>query len=348
MKINTPKLNTRLGHDLSALDQSLLTGRSERPQKDSSTSPTPRKPVFRVVESPSPTEKTESLNQALPFLSCSLDEKELTLTSQLTDAMFKVETAEDQKETFKSYIRSLEFLNAVLLPLSNGAYSSVLIEDLPQDTILPLGRMKTTLNSEMTLYGIGRAAGLKKRNGDEVKDFNPITPLSETGVAAIDSLLPNPEDSAFTALFCHRNDRQTAIQLAEVDEVLTALPTKTRNILKENRFQLSTPSEPNHWSQATAAFFIKNNRQQLATATHNVKGIDAEAQQALFDLNALLNSGKVGKKVILKPGDALVLNNERCLHGSETHRTSNRLWLQTLLLIPADNTVATKNHLRSI
>jgi len=353
MNIEHTSLDSRLGSDLTQrsvplTDNDRDQGNESRDLSRSSDSTTDRAKNFTLVEEYTANHQSETITRSVPFLSCRLDDNEKELTHQLTQAMFQVTTAQEQNDSFKTYMRSLEFLNVVLVPLRRELYSSVLIQDLPQDTILPLGRMKTTLNSEMTLYGIGRAAGLKKRNGDEVRDFAPLNGIPAPNVLRADNLIPDPENTEYTALFCHRNDQKKSIVMAEVDEVVHALPETTKQILREPRFKTSTPALPTTWSQPCAAFTIKNEKQQLATASHNVKALDPEAEQALFDLNALLNSKKVGKEITLKPGDALIYNNHRMLHGSESHQALSRMWLQSLLLIKAQNSTATNTHLRSI
>ena len=309
--------------DRSALPPSRKQGSAPRPA--------PARP--RVVED------TESR----PVLICSLNEEETALTARNSRALLQVNNPHEFAAAAASYTQGLAFLADVLLPFRRGVFSAVHLQGLPTDAVLPAGRDKGGLNSEMNLYGIRRAAGLREPAGEKVRDTPPPAALPDPGARPVDSLVPGAGQAPFTALFCLRNERATPLRVAEIDEVIASLPAHTLEILAAPRFATADPSG-GAWGRSSPVLFESGGRQHLALATRHVKPLDNGAARALRQVDEVLDSGKAGREVLLRPGDALVLANDRVLHGKTTLARAERLWFQTLLLDHRDKALANRKY----
>lgn len=129
----------------------------------------------------------------------------------------------------------------------------------------------------------------------------------------------------FILLWCLRSDREQAAAtlVATVADLCAQLQPSDLKILSEPRFEQRAPysftrdrAGDRPWigpvpilrgegSQRLAAF-------DLACGT---RGVDEAAERALNALRDAANVNGITKKIYLRPGDLLVLNNRRCAHG---------------------------------
>ena len=238
-----------------------------------------------------------------------------------------------------------------------GAPGAVLVRgvpigDVPTTPDQPTDPTGKDLLSEFILLAVARSLG------------EPVGYLPEHGGAIVQNLLPTREgahrqtstssavelefhtETAFhphrprhLLLSCLRGDPAAATLLCDVGDVLDDLDPDTRRVLGEPRFRTrvdesfggapdSAPGAPMHVLSGDPA------RPTLIFDADLMSGDDDEAVAALAELGAVARRRRQG--LVLEPGDLLVVDNHRCIHGrtpfAARHDGSDR-WLQRSFVV---------------
>lgn len=256
-----------------------------------------------------------------------------------------------QPLAFRSLERSLHSL------CEEQSISHLLIQNLlidahlppsPANGVRPPGK---SWESESALLQIANAAkvwplGYVEENNCLIHQIAPAAghdrEVSSAGVAALRfhsdlAILRAPYRPQFLFLTGLRNEDATPTLLAELDDVLAALQQREPSLveaLREPRFRLGSPdslqlfggkrlcSEPRPLIAPGVL-----GRDTIAANLNSVTATDPRAEQALLALQEVLP--EVTRSIVIGPGEALVFNNETCLHGRRAIPSGQR-WLQRL------------------
>lgn len=265
------------------------------------------------------------------FVSCALEEHEKKAVNEALAEFYSGVSQHTGVPQFielqKRYIRSLELLYPVLAPVRTGHFSSLYIEGLPADELASHGRRVLSFHTEMNICGMMRAGGFQFAPHEEIRSYEQSRVLRDLETHLADFLLPNPHAYPFSVLSCLKNEREKTIRLIEIDELVEALDEEDRETLRQRLF---SKQEPNHgaWSQPVPALSIENQRWEFALSTYSLRGLNSSAQRVLTKVQELLNSPSLGREIALKSSDALIINNHRCLHGSQSRESIGDLWIK--------------------
>ncbi|MFB2917279.1 MULTISPECIES: TauD/TfdA family dioxygenase [Aerosakkonema] len=216
----------------------------------------------------------------------------------------------------------------------------------PKDGKRP--KNKKTWVSETTLLVTASAAGLqpvayKQEKGELVQQVTPIAgqelSLSNGGRIALgfhtdDAILGRNYRPEYLMLLGLINQCKTPTYIAVLNEALQELSSRHQRILREDRFRIELPESFQLWGgkliQSEWRSLVNNDsygEPEIAGNLYSIKTKDKEAQTALNALVDILPY--VAKPVVLQPGDLLIFNNHKCLHGRAAVEGGNR-WLQRL------------------
>lgn len=126
----------------------------------------------------------------------------------------------------------------------------------------------------------------------------------------------------FLGLYCHRGGG-AATSVVGATRIAPHLTDRQWRVLSEPRFV--TPLPPafrrDGGSAAGAAahciFSGERDHPEIRLDTTLTRGSDGEAQTVLAELNQILYDGDLRERIVLEPGDVLLLDNRKCLHGRE-------------------------------
>ncbi|MFP8779791.1 TauD/TfdA family dioxygenase [Hydrogenophaga sp. RWCD_12] len=217
------------------------------------------------------------------------------------------------------------------------------IRNLPVETLATDWKVGPAPLTSAVLVGLTRALGLhhfgypEEKKGAILQDVHPIAgwenTLSNAGRVHFNlhvesPFLPRAARPEAAALMAINNDARTATRVAVVADINARLPQKTLEVLRQplfsygqddsfeiNGYALETPRSP----------FLKTidgyeeSRCAIFTNTHT-----PEAGKALTEWLSAAEAEAVD--VVLEPGDMLVFNNYRCIHGRGA--VEGKRWLQ--------------------
>jgi L-asparagine oxygenase len=149
---------------------------------------------------------------------------------------------------------------------------------------------------------------------------------------------------AHLALFCLRADHDGAAQttLISAQRAYDALPAATRAILRQ---PLYVTRAPESWKELHARRASSDPRPaivgpegmvELCANLQSTAGVTAESQQAMADLAAALHDPELVESVRLRPGDLLIIDNRKVLHGRTTFKArhdGHDRWLQRVYTV---------------
>ena len=234
----------------------------------------------------------------------------------------------------------------------------LLIENLPIDPHLPpcptngVRPAGKSWQSESALLQVANAAGLRPFGYVEENNsalIHQITPaaghgreVSSAGVAALGfhsdlAILRAPYRPHFLFLAGLRNEASTPTLIAELDDAVAALHQRGPSLvetLREPRFRLESPPLLQLWGGKSLRSEPRPliapgplGRDVIAANLNSALATDPEAQVALLAFQEVLP--EVTRPIVISPGEALLFNNERCLHGRPAIQRGQR-WLQRL------------------
>ncbi|MEB3317832.1 MAG: TauD/TfdA family dioxygenase [Cyanobacteriota bacterium] len=259
---------------------------------------------------------------------------------------------EGQPLTFPSIAGCLQSL------VNTQCLSHLLIDNLPLDPQLPPPPTNgarpagKSCVSESALLQLASACGLRpfgyaeENNGALIHQICPAAgrgrEVSSAGRVALGwhtdlAILREPYRPDFLFLACLRNGAATPTLLAELDDLLDALRLRGPSLveaLREPRFRLESPALLHLWGGKSLrseprALLAPGplGREVIAANLNTVTATDPEAARALEALQAVLP--EVTRPIVIRPGQALLFNNQRCLHGRPAIQRGER-WLQRL------------------
>ncbi len=213
--------------------------------------------------------------------------------------------------------------------------------------ILNYGNGKSQMNqhncfvSQLVLLGITQAIGYKpfsykqEKGGSLVHEIIPEASkqytISSSGKV---EFKPHADGAYLTrdirphslSLMCLNNDSDTSTRIISINELMKKIPKNDIEILSSNAFEHSPPEsfDCDRKNNISSILDKLDGNWELKIATHSAKSSDKESESALARLlEAIEQSGVL---VCWKPGDLLIFNNLRCLHGrGEVH---GKRWLQ--------------------
>jgi L-asparagine oxygenase len=147
----------------------------------------------------------------------------------------------------------------------------------------------------------------------------------------------------FILLYCLRSDpgRMAETLIAEVADICARVQDSDLAVLREPRFELRAPysftrDDPSDRPWVGPVSLLGRN-ESLATAAFDLacgaRGADEEAGQALAALREAASEPGVVSSIRLEPGDLLILDNRRCVHGRTrftAYYDGNDRWIQRI------------------
>ncbi|HGE0767481.1 TPA: TauD/TfdA family dioxygenase [Salmonella enterica subsp. enterica serovar Typhimurium] len=194
--------------------------------------------------------------------------------------------------------------------------------------------------SELALSGITGALGYNIFSYEQEKKgsfFHEITPIqgkektkSSNGVVDFSfhtdaAYLDHKIRPEVLALICLNNECNTGTQIVSLDLLLKALDTSTINILKSNNFIIRSPDSFDVKQESQTAILYENNdRTEIQLSIEVTKPLTEKAKRSLIELTEVAN--QTADTLMWKPGDFLIFNNRRTLHGRKAIQGVR--WLQ--------------------
>ena len=229
---------------------------------------------------------------------------------------------------------------------------ALLIENLPVDPNLPAPPQdgcrpaNKTAVSEAVIAGLieGHASILSysnEKNGAPIHEITPVQGLEHTMASTGRVPFACHTDAAFLApRFCPRglllfgllNQPNAPTAILPLDYILEAAPHSAASQSLVRSLQKPIFRHPSPSSFETSASVIRpivwrdsEGVARIAVQTHAVQPVNEEAENAITQLRALIDT-LTPERVVLHPGDALLFKNDRVLHGRDAFAGAR--WLQ--------------------
>jgi L-asparagine oxygenase len=225
-------------------------------------------------------------------------------------------------------------------PTAPGA---MLIRNLPRDLALPdtpsLGKRavnKCTYLSEACLLGIGQLLGevfsyKNEKNGELIHNICPVKGKQKavSNEGAIVDFLLHTEDAYFDFrphylfLICLRTDgqREAATYVADARDACQYLRHEELAQLQKPQFAIRIPesfesiNSEVQWSKAKPVLTGPDELPEVCLNLNCMMALTSEAELALNAFRHALNLPDVVKSIYLEPGDILLINNRKAVHG---------------------------------
>lgn len=275
---------------------------------------------------------------------------DITLTDKDRDTLrdqigLLLETPFDRhsKAYANAIIQSVLPLQAIHDSVFNSRLPFCIVRNLPVDTFGANGRPTAHDLTSAILVGITHAIGLnhfgypEEKAGAILQDVHPIEgwedTLSNAGRVLFNlhvesPFLPRAARPEAAALIAINNDAQSATRIAIVEQINEALAPQVIETLRQplftyrhdqsfsvNGYTLISPPSPflktlDGFEESRCAIFTNALNSQAEEA---VQAWKQKAEETAFNL-------------ILNPGELLIFNNYRCVHGRDA--VSGRRWLK--------------------
>ena len=206
---------------------------------------------------------------------------------------------------------------------------------------------KATNISEKILLAMCAAAGFQpvayqQEKGVLVHEITPVAGKEESlsnegrtslGFHTDDSILKACYRPEFLFLLGLVNQPETPTYIAVLDEALQELSPRHQQLLEEPLFRVEAPQSFNLWNgkviQSEWRSLITRNSNGEAEIAGNLYALVTKTKEAQTALDALSDVlPHVAKEVILQPGDMLLFDNAKCLHGRAAVSKTGDRWLQ--------------------
>ena len=165
----------------------------------------------------------------------------------------------------------------------------------------------------------------KEKDGALVQNVVPVQGRERTqsnaGSADLEMHVENafhPHRPDYVMLMCLRNDHddRAGLLTSSIRRALPTLPAKTREVLRQERFETEAPPSFTSPGLANLRHAILSGSAEdpnLVVDFNATRALDDEAQQALHTLRGHLASA--ARTFVLRPGDLAVLDNRVTTHG---------------------------------
>lgn len=236
---------------------------------------------------------------------------------------------------------SPDVLNEVLL-LKNGMVDGdyVWLKGLPQDLNLAktpgldLPLVKDTYVSEYCLSLFATILGepfnyIQEENGNIFRNIRPTrrnekeqtSDGSKVDLELHTEIAFHPFKPDYLMLYCLRGDRnkEAFTLVSSLSKVLEQLDAKSTQILRDKQFltgidvSFGNPDKTKYWGESIPVLYGPEDRLMITYDLDLMVGLTEEARNALEVLKKAIL--KVQEKVCLQPGDLLIFNNRRVIHG---------------------------------
>jgi L-asparagine oxygenase len=147
----------------------------------------------------------------------------------------------------------------------------------------------------------------------------------------------------FLALFCLRADRSGAAGTPVMDlrEALPRLSSATIAALSERRFLLRVPrsfvreGQSEQWSDPVAVLERTGERRDFRVNFNGMTATTLAGARALRELERVLDAQAETSRIYLQPGDLLLIDNRKAVHGRTSFRPAYDgadRWLQRIYI----------------
>jgi hypothetical protein len=227
--------------------------------------------------------------------------------------------------------------------LFNSRLPFCIVRNLPVDTFGTNGKPTAHDLTSAILVGITHAIGLnhfgypEEKDGAILQDVHPIEGWEDTlsnagrilfNLHVESPFLPRAARPEAAALIAINNDAQSATRIAIVEQINHALAPEVIETLRKplftyrhdqsfavNGYTLISPPSPflktiDGFEESRCAIFTNALNSQAGAAVHAWK---QKAEETAFNL-------------VLNPGEMLIFNNYRCVHGRDA--VTGRRWLK--------------------
>jgi L-asparagine oxygenase len=278
----------------------------------------------------------------LPFPELLLTETEMHDICAVADALASGLSCNNESLMLAAYELANRFsaptVQALCNVMSDSSLPFLLVRNIPIDIFDRMsGIPKLGYRSDITTLALVIAAGLLPfQYAEEVTDgnllrivspiSNEVSSYSSQGQSSIgfhteNAFLGTSYRPELLVLTCSANSGRTETQVAAVDNIiqlLTCDDPQSLDLLYEPLFRHRAPNSfPKEmqiqWSSPTSILIRSNNRIAVALYDGITHGTCAEAESALLALEAV--SKRISHSVALQPGEALLIDNEKALHG---------------------------------
>ena len=238
------------------------------------------------------------------------------------------------------------------------------IENMPMDIVLPCpptdGKRpsaKSTYVSESALIGPTIAAGFdlmtfaQEKNGAIPQEVAPVFGLENSNSSAsredfgahADNPILDEKVRVLIALIGLVNECETETYFASLEDTLSALPSKTVDLLFQRLYKVRYPESFQMGDDFTKTqpvlFKAPDGATEVKFAAWNNVGINREAEDALTALRNVLPM--LLRPIVLKKGTFVLFSNTRCFHSRG--RIEGQRWAQRIYCCKPD-TLATLQH----
>jgi L-asparagine oxygenase len=235
------------------------------------------------------------------------------------------------------------------------------IENMPTDPLLPAPptdgqrpASKTRYVSESALIGSTIAAGFdvmtfaQEKNGAIPQEVAPVIGLENSNSSAsredfgahADNPILDEKVRVLIALIGLVNERETETYFASLEDTLSALPSKTVDLLFQRLYKVRYPESfrmGNDFTKTQPVLFKgPDGAIEVKFAAWNNAGINQDAEDALTALRNVLP--KLLRPIVLKKGTFVLFSNTRCFHSRG--RIEGQRWAQRIYCCKPD-TLAT-------
>ncbi len=169
--------------------------------------------------------------------------------------------------------------------------------------------------------------------GEQISTSSGVTLAFHTETAF------HPHKSRYLLLLCRRGDAGAATTLCSWDAIAPRLTPGTRTALGEPRFSIGVDrsfGSSDGWTTGPVAL-VRPGRDGRVEFTYDgelTEGRDAGARAALAEVAAVIEQAHT--EVVLEPGDLLMVDNRRAVHGRSTFRArfdGTDRWLQRTFVL---------------
>jgi L-asparagine oxygenase len=254
------------------------------------------------------------------------------------------------RERIAHFVAHSDPSGALLLRgLSTGA--------VPATPPTPIAETRKDYTSERTLLAVASLLGepvgyLPELGGRIVQNLLPVksNATRQTSTSSNVTLMWHTETAfhpfkpRYLVLFCLRGEPAAQTLLCSIDAIVDGLTPATVALLREPRFRIS-PDESflgegsvRTLGEPLPVLRGEDDELEFTFDAELMVGIDDGANAALQAVSALIERSNVG--VVLEPGDMLIIDNHRAVHGRSSFAArfdGTDRWLQRAFVVNSLN-----------